>query len=321
MSMRHTVNRGDCLWNLAHRYLGSGTKFPDIVQHHNQYVSSLGRHTRWIAIDDPNIIYVGQTIMIPPRIKGFSPGTGIKTEASAIATELGCKVEYNFEEGTNPIKYIPYVTPNYTILTEMTGKITFENLTIDNAMQSFKFSTALDKGEIVSKMTFNDRALTELTKSVEPQFDMNTGRIKLKASIATKANIGPYTFEAEMDTPNHLKATFKPDPISATVKMGKGKYKFSADIAFKVDITLHPMNRDKQPQNVPNPFPKQAPANSKDNVSILGIAGLITASILIYIFGPKGPLSGTGGPMPRYAPASPMPLMHHINSHNSLPES
>ncbi len=292
-------------------YLGSGTRYPDIVDHHNKQAAIFGRQGRLLPINDPNLIYVGQTIMIPLRSKDPSPGPGKKLEASTIATELSFKVDYNFEDGTNPIKYKPYVTRDYTILTEMTGKITIENLTVGSGRQSFEISTALDKNEMTSKIQFNDRALTQLTESVEPQFDMATRQLKLKASIAAHANIGPYEFNVEFDAPNHLTATYKPKPISAVVQNGKQRYKFSAEIAFKVDVTLHP-----SPKDGPEPIAQQKPVEIK---SFLTILGLIAASVLITIYGPKIPLpkSGPGAPIPELSPASNLPFMHTIAPYNA----
>lgn len=156
-------------------------------------------------------------------------------------------------------------------------------------------------------MQFSDRALTQLTKSVEPQFDMATGQIKLKASIAAHANIGPYEFRVEADSPNHLKATHKPKPFSGIVQYGKGRYKFSAEIAFKIDVTLHPMNR-----NNPAPVAQQKPLESKKNssgiIETLTVLGLIVASAIITIFGPKGNV-----PTPKFSPASSTPFLHNVD--------
>lgn len=242
--------------------------------------------------------------MIPPRAPNASAGTGRKLEASNPATALGVKVEYNFEEGTNPIQYKPLVTPDYTIKTEMTGKITIQSLTPDSGRVSYELATALDKPEMTSKLQFNNKALAHLTQSVEPKFDMATGRISLKASIAAHADIGPYHFEVEAEGFNRLKAVFKPESISGVFQMGKGRYKFSADIAFKIEITLHPAPKNKE---------KMFLERNPESLSKLTVLGLIAAYIFIVIYGPKGPVPRCNGPSRIFSPASGMPFIHHID--------
>ena len=46
----YTVKKGDCLWNIAKRELGDGTKYKEIVQKN--------------GISDPNKIYVGQVLQL-----------------------------------------------------------------------------------------------------------------------------------------------------------------------------------------------------------------------------------------------------------------
>jgi nucleoid-associated protein YgaU len=67
MALRHTVRQGDSLWSLAHRYLGNGTKWQEILDEHNRAASRPGPRNGIWPIDDPDLIFVGQTIMIPPR--------------------------------------------------------------------------------------------------------------------------------------------------------------------------------------------------------------------------------------------------------------
>jgi hypothetical protein len=275
MGIRHMVRRGDSLWRLAGIYLGNGARYQIIVDYHNQEAARFGRHGGLLPIDDPNLIYVGQTVMVPSREKFPQQGTGKRHEAATTATGLGLKLEYNLEDGKNPIKYKPLVTRDYTITSQMTGKITIENMTHNGFRHNFEIAMAADKNQLSSKLEFGDKALAELTKSVEPQFDMATGKLTLKASIAAHANIGPYTFDAEADAPNHFKATYKPQPISAIVEKGRRRYKYSAEIAFKVDVTLHPSPHNESPQSEPQALEEQVPRSSSDSISPLTVVGII----------------------------------------------
>lgn len=93
------VRKGDSLWGLAGIYLGSGTRYPSIVDHHNKEASRLGRHSGLLPIADPNLIYVGQTVMAPSRPKNPVQGTGKRLKANKPAAGLYLKLEYNFEKG------------------------------------------------------------------------------------------------------------------------------------------------------------------------------------------------------------------------------
>lgn len=52
----YTIVSGDCLWNIAKKYLGDGSRYPEI---YNINRPPLG--------GNPNLIYPGQQIKIPPR--------------------------------------------------------------------------------------------------------------------------------------------------------------------------------------------------------------------------------------------------------------
>ncbi|MFZ1987281.1 MAG: LysM peptidoglycan-binding domain-containing protein, partial [Desulfatitalea sp.] len=68
MAVNHVIRRGDSLYGLAGRYLGNFNRWPDIYAFHNEQVKLRGSaHKEVIAIKDPNVIYVGQVLVIPGR--------------------------------------------------------------------------------------------------------------------------------------------------------------------------------------------------------------------------------------------------------------
>ena len=88
MDIRHTVKRGDCLWSLAHRYLHSGNRYPYIIYFHNKLADNYGLR----LIDKPDLIFVGETILIPPRPTIPWQGNGTRTEGSKSAFPLNLKI-------------------------------------------------------------------------------------------------------------------------------------------------------------------------------------------------------------------------------------
>jgi hypothetical protein len=90
-----------------------------------------------------------------------------------------------------------------------------------------------------------DPAVVALT--AKPEMVFESGRVKIKAPIATEANLGPYTINVH-GTPMHMSGSIKPPTISGSLEMGKRKYKYSADIEFNVDLIWH-----KKPKGGPEP--------------------------------------------------------------------
>jgi hypothetical protein len=96
MPIRQCIQKGDSLWSLAGRYLGSGTRYPQITAFHNKEAARYGlRH-----IDNENLIFVGETILIPPRQKFPEPGNGTKAAGDHLPIPLNLKVTYKIGRDT-----------------------------------------------------------------------------------------------------------------------------------------------------------------------------------------------------------------------------
>ena len=58
-----------------------------------------------------------------------------------------------------------------------------------------------------------DPALCVLTAKSEFGFDADTGKVNIKAPIAAKAGLGPYTVEVHTESPLHLSGNLKPGAV------------------------------------------------------------------------------------------------------------
>lgn len=260
VSIRHMTRRGDCLWGLAGIYLGDGARYPLIVEHHNQQAACSGPNSGLLPIEDPNLIYVGQTIMVPSRQKQMPPGTGKRHEASQTATGIQAKVEYEINKDKNTRHYRT-ITTDYTIEATMTGKISIENLTQNNYRYNFELSLKKDKEvEVKQKLSeFSDNAFHDLTDGVKMGYNHSSGQVTIQAPIAAQANAGPYTFKVEIEAPNHFSGSVKTEPLSGIFEKDRRRFKYTAEVEFKVAVTWHPMQKGGPP-----PVTAKAPVRQKE---------------------------------------------------------
>jgi hypothetical protein len=235
MPIRQCIQEGDSLWSLAGRYLGSGTRYPQITAFHNKEAARCGlRH-----IDNENLIFVGETILIPPRQKFPEPGNGTKAAGNQLPIPLNLKVTYSIGRDTPPIIYVASYG-EYSIKAEMTGKISIENKTPGHLKYVHNYELFMSKDPLQAKQKLykdHDPALAVLT--AKPEMVFESGRVKIKAPIAAKAHLGAHTIEVQAVTPVQMSGSLKPPTIKGDLEMGRSRYGYSADIEFKVDVIWH----------------------------------------------------------------------------------
>jgi hypothetical protein len=263
MAFRKTVISGDNLWSLAHRYLGSGTRYPEIVEVHNNKAAHFQPNSDLIPITDPNLIYIGQTIIIPSRTTRPQHGqnkwpqdrTTKRHEANQTATGLRAKINCEIADDNKTWHY-KTTTPNYTIEAKMIAKIGIENLSRDRYQYNFDLLVSKNKIEVGQKLSdFHSKAFKDLTDGVNMTYE--SGQVTIKALIATHANVEPYTFTVRADAPNHFAGSVKFEPLKGIVenKNKERKFAYTADVEFEVAVTVHPMPKTV-PEPVKNPDPK-----------------------------------------------------------------
>lgn len=169
------------------------------VKHHNQQAALPGRPNRLLPIENPNLIYVGQIIMVPPRTPQSMPGTGLRRDADQIAQGVDTRVVYKLEGPENQYRR---VLPNCIIEARLTGTIAIENVMHDRYEHNLELS--LDKHGIETKHNlgrFSDHAFRDLTRGVALDFD--SGRVTIQAPIMYKAGLGPFTIEVQAESTIH----------------------------------------------------------------------------------------------------------------------
>jgi hypothetical protein len=284
---------------LACRYLGRGDRYPQIYDFYNQEATRYGLR----PLKKPDLIFVGQTILIPPRPKFPKPGNGTKAEGSQWPIPLDLKVTYTIGRDTQPIIYEASYG-DYSIKAEMSGEIGIENKTPGHFKYVHNYELAMSKDPIQAKQKlYNtyDPALAALT--AEPEMVFESGQVKIKASIAANANLGPYNIKVNAETPMHYSGTLKPSTISGTLELGRSKYEYSADIELKVDVIWHQRPRrgpepDTEPSLKKEKLDKPAghitkwekTVNEKGVVVAVVLVALTAAASLLYRMATRGGL-------------------------------
>jgi hypothetical protein len=238
MPLYHEVRRGESLWSLARQQLGSGTRWPEIYDFHNKEAAKFGSHRRLMPIANENLIYVGQTIVLPPRQKNPAPGNGTLIEGKKQSIPLDLKVSYTIGRDTPPMQYIrPYI--EFTIKTEVSGEIGLEIITDYKRRHSIELLMSKDPMQTKQKLhEAYDPALCALM--AKPEMIFESGKVKIKAPIATEAKMGPYTINMQADAPNHMSGTLKPPTINGTANVKGTNYKFNANLELKAEVIWHP---------------------------------------------------------------------------------
>jgi hypothetical protein len=215
-------------------------------------------------------------------------------------------VVYKIEEGQSQYKH---VLPHCTLEAKLSGTIAIENMTHGRYRHNLELALSKDAPAVKQKLgQFSDHAFRDLTKGVELGFQ--NGRVTIKAPIMYHAGIGPYTVKVESESPMKLKGSLKPETISTTVDVEGRKYKYTADIAFDVTVTLHPTSPKVAPETVKVVVPEKEPARggskigSNDDVTFAVFITLLLLSTVAWHWRMAGAMSGT---------TSIGPFLHHID--------
>ena len=279
MGLPVTVQRGDSLWSLAGRYLGRYERYPEIFEYHNKYVGSSGLGRRGlIPIENPDLIFVGQTVMIPYRgTKTATPPSRVKPAPTRQPIPLEGRYDFTLDPKTsdNPRYKRNYeeshtvshgskttvTTGTVTIESELSGKITLESLSIGQSQLAFDLAVSKDGFEVSQKLRKSGatQAFTELTAEMELG-DFVEGpppRIYVRPKLSAVAGAGPVRVALDPIGPLKFSGSVTPEPVTGTFTCSDGRrWRFTAAVTISVTVTVSPradMPKEPIPRGINQP--------------------------------------------------------------------
>ena len=271
MGVRHIVGQGDSLWDLAGQYLGNNELWPSIHDYHNRFVRRDGGVGRGLLfIENPDLIFIGQAVMVPGRKEERPPKPDPVKRTRRTKQALPLEAETTYILHPDPVaptdvtlgqplkgavRYGPFVTPDFTMSSELSGSITLKNMSPLRYRANWELVLCDERNDLsyALRSQGHDAAFLELVAGMEMDFNPENGRATIKPSLAAKAGLGPYTLTLEMVSPGRLSWTLKLDTITGEIEAHRRRFHFSADVAIKIDVTLHPKIRPVGPEPLSEP--------------------------------------------------------------------
>jgi len=128
-STPYIVKKGDTLWDLAKNYLNDPQRWPEIWHFNNQQYTSPDVKSKWKPsryIDNPDLIFVGQHILIPVgdnRRQTIKPSP--KEKGNSPAKEKVRLIPYKYELGTKMLE--AYLPGGFKATMTIKGSITIQS--------------------------------------------------------------------------------------------------------------------------------------------------------------------------------------------------
>lgn len=187
-TQRYIVRKGDCLWDLAERYLGSPWEWPRIYTYNNResIIKLTGR-----GIKDPDLIYVGQVLYLPVAkipIQRKKPNKTTRPKSlkdQLNTTMMPFTMAYKLDE--LPLMFYEDALVKATI--RLSGKVAIR------LADKVPVIETTNRGVETRLAMQAENALKELFYETKVGFDKNTNKISYQSLIVMHSGIskGPST--------------------------------------------------------------------------------------------------------------------------------
>lgn len=290
---RRIVVAGDNLWNIAKEELGAGAQWPRIWRYNNRrdVIKVTGR-----AIPDPDLIYVGQLLLIPVSPRSPPPVAAPSPPPAGLAPAapphppapspqplrqgpLGSRLPQiqspvSFKYRLDDIRLPPFDTPTALIEMRMTG---------DVLLMSRKAYPALyvtSRRELEAQITQEmHHAFGRLVSDNRVIFDPAEKRVTVRSMLVSQSNTpnAPSTaigVEISSNSPvPKLRAEIRWPKLEGTIE---GFLYSALDVKFVIEITPK-----VQPPRAPSPQPIRIEEPSVNWDRVIGTGLIVTAGVIV----------------------------------------
>ncbi len=188
MIQHYIVKKGDTLWGIAAKHLGSPFEWPRLWRHNNRkdVVAITGR-----SIPNPDLIYPGQKLLLPIDTSLTLRTSNLRKSPSAVTSKESSlnkqleniktpiSIRYNLDE----LKMSTMVYPNAIVEMKMSGNVLL------TSNQSFPITYVTNKRSIETKISQQaNHAFGKLISDIKVSFDEKTRAVKLGASLISSSN-------------------------------------------------------------------------------------------------------------------------------------
>lgn len=303
MSYTYLVVKGDNLWKIAARELGGGEQWPRLWKYNNrrEVVQVTGR-----PIPNPDLIYIGQRLLIPKVPKQVSPVTTHQVAAPHLPEAVSPTVASQQRPGA-PLSKTPADKTLSDRLPALQSPIAFKfrfpedmrwppvdvgvaiveaRMTGDIVLmtkQAYPVTYVTSRGELETQITREMKtAFGKLVSDNRYIFDPISKRVTMRSMLVIQSDT-PYApatavgLEMSSNSPiPKLRAEIRIPKLTGSL----GTFRYSAvDLKFVLEITPKPPPPGINPQ--PIHVPVTVPVRGTDWSKVIGTGLVVTAGVIV----------------------------------------
>lgn len=267
---RITVDKGDTLWDLARQHLGAGSEWPRLYAYNNRSEVVRKNQSR---IENPDLIYPGQKLMIPIA-RGTRPSPKTESKEPEVAptslndqldqVEVPFSVKYELDE----LPVVHQRGSGFRMTLKLTGDVVIE------LGRKVPLSTVSNRGLETAYKAETKAALQDLVSEAKVEWDQKTNKITYSSNLTLKAkgNNGPKTTIGVELSSNSPAPKIRGQLVFPKLK-GRIHGKPFLATNIKVVVEIQPEPNTKRVSRGTRPEPVVAPnGQTVKQVTVLGIA-------------------------------------------------
>jgi len=276
--MEYIVKNGDTLWDISAKHLGSPLEWPRLWRYNNRKEIIAITNKK---IDNPDLIYPGQKILIPLSTKSTKSvvidGKKLVKPTKSLKEQLpNIKSPMSFSYKLDDIKPPLIKLPNAIVEIKMQGSISLSSI------ESYPVNYVVNNKQLETKVTSAaNKAFSSLIAETKLAFDQKTKNLTLGTKIISKSTTPntPSTAVGVELTSNSPLPKLKYEIHYPTLKGKINEFSFIANkIIFTLEVTL--MSEQETGKDIKGDSFQPSSSYSWDKIFAIGLYTSATAIIV-----------------------------------------